>query len=189
MRGLDDTTSVAPTVDKDDENQDTLGAYKAMHKLHNRTVDLSHQCTFVGAQWRSISKHGHMSEVPSLNRMHRLGRAAGSKKRKDLGDGIGVEVDDGKDLAVATIQQSHELATDAVKGILACMSRRIPANLFAGRDVGWITVPGETEQTRVLRTEEAASELIGALTGSPITQPAQARVTAQVDSTRPIAKA
>ena len=81
---------------------------------------------------------------------------------------------------IGLAEQSHELATDAVKGILAAMSRRIPANLFAGRDVGWITVPGETEQTRVLRTEEAASELIGALTGSPITQPAQARVTSRV---------
>ena len=128
-------------------------------------------CTFAGTAHRSAAKSGYIVHIPSLAKVSLLGCTRTKRKLASLSDNTSLEVDDEKPASATTIQQCHALATHVIKGICAALTIEIEQDAFGGRDSGWLTPPGATQQTRLLMTMDSADRWIAALHGSALRSP------------------
>jgi len=153
--------------------QDAVDVYKDAAYYHGLQVQNSDKATFVTDARKDLIKHGHITEAPSLTKMRRLGVTGGSKRKLAIGGATDetatLSIDEAKAKPVTTMQDAKHMARVLVYGLIAVYAVPIGKTVLGGRDKGWVTVPGEARQVRVVLSMQVAMNFLWALTDSPLT--------------------
>ena len=166
------------------ERSSTIGAYINLQRLQGREYDLTQKATFAGEALRDVTSWGYISSVPSVLTVRTLGCGAGAKRRISLGG-----MDDGSGTQ-STIELGESKPTDAndkprmvtntrciIGGILAVLGgTQIDTATYGGGEEGWVPVPGQVEQARVMLPVKDADDWCWDLTNSPLNGSSYARM-------------
>lgn len=152
---------------------DTVNIYADAQYVHGLSVTNSDKAVFVTDARKDFVKYGHITEVPSVAKMKRLGVAGGVKRKLALegstDETATLSFDEAKSKAVTTMPEAKHMVRVLVYGLVAAYAIPVGKTVLGGRDKGWVTVPGEARQIRVGLSLQVGMQFLWSLTDSPLT--------------------
>jgi hypothetical protein len=168
----------APRVsDEELERKECASAYDDYERLQAACVDLPHRATFVAAARTSIKAYGYIAEVPRIESVRTYGTSSTRRQKVNLGDAVLSFGEKQVDL-VGGIPGAHQSTRILLDGLGAAGSLPIDAGAYNGREVGWVAVPGRSDQVRLLFPRDAIEKFKWALVGIATSDPTAYLVTA-----------
>ena len=136
-------------------------AYKMLLKLHGLNLTIDQRATFVGSMTHEVNTTGYISTAPSLSGMTLQGTTKEARSKLRFADSdVTIPVEKERTESVGDIARCQDLTRFYWYGILAVLGRPITDKAYGGKDVGWISVPGEVKQRRVGMSRDKCEELI-----------------------------
>ena len=163
------TVVKGPAVSADKlEREECATCYDDLRRLQNRTVDLPERATCVSAGRHSVVQYGYIAELPSVKAVKTYGTAGALKRRVALagmeaGAGAHITFDEKLPDIVNSIPAAQRQLRTLMNAMAAIMTVKISTTAYGGRDVGWVTVPGEATQVRLMVTINAIDKMMWAL--------------------------
>ena len=150
-------------TDDEKEIKKAFTCYDNLRDLNMREVDLPMRATFVGSARSSVETYGYIASVPSIGAVTTLGRAGAKGTRVRIGDSAlnaSISIGEKQPDLLSGMPAAHHACRVLVLGIGAALTVRINATAYGGRDCGWVHVPGETTQVRVMFTAAAIDRFL-----------------------------
>ena len=153
-----------------DDDSVAGGAYKSLLYYQNKSVRVDQRVapTVVASAVRDVKESFYPHSIPSVMSMPMDG---GTAKRRSVKVGTAVTFEIGDDplaktKAVASkldVQQNLRILCDMLSAV---MGQPISKEAFGGGPAGYVTMPGEAKEVRMLLTAEMCEQLLWQLIGS-----------------------